>query len=115
MSGESADTGVRLVLVTGPDRESLVDLGRRLVEEELAACVNVTEGVRSVYRWQGEVHEEDEALALMKTARGRLDDLEDRVLELHPYDEPEFIALSVTSGSRSYLDWVLNSVDTTPT
>lgn len=119
MSGDSPDTDDRddvcVVLVTGPDREGLLRLGRRLVEEELAACVNVTEGVRSVYRWQGEVHEEDEGLALMKTTRGRLDDLEARVVELHPYDEPEFLALSVDEGSRSYLDWVTNSVTPTAT
>lgn len=119
MSGDSAepDVGVQVcvVLVTGPDRESLLRLGRRLVEEELAACVNVTEGVRSVYRWQGEVHEEDEGLALVKTTRGRLDDLEARVVELHPYDEPEFLALSVDEGARSYLDWVANSVTPTAT
>lgn len=113
--GEAGETGVRVVLVTGPDRKSLLRLGRRVVEEELAACVNVTEGVRSVYRWQGEVREDDEALALVKTTRGRLDELEARVVELHPYDEPEFLALSVNAGSRSYLDWVVSSVAPTAT
>lgn len=115
MSGDSAESDVFVVLVTGPDREFLLRLGRRLVDEKLAACVNVTEGVRSVYRWQGEVHEEDEGLALLKTTRGRLDDLETRVVELHPYDAPEFLALSADAGSRSYLDWVANSVTPTVT
>lgn len=102
-----------VVLVTGPDREQLTEMGRRLVEEGEAACVNVTDGVRSVYRWQGEVQEDDEALALVKTTRARLKDLEALVQELHPYDEPEFLALPVRAGSASYLDWVADSV--TPT
>lgn len=107
------EPGVCVVLVTGPDREQLVEMGRRLVEEGEAACVNVTDGVRSVYRWQGEVREDDEALALVKTTRARLEDLESLVRELHPYDEPEFLALPVRAGSRSYLDWVTDSVAST--
>lgn len=104
---------VYVVLVTGPNREELLALGRRTVEEELAACVNVTEGVRSVYRWEGSVEEEDEALAIAKTTGGRLDELEARVRELHPYDEPEFVALPVERGSRSYLAWVADAVRAT--
>lgn len=104
---------VYVVLVTGPDREGLLELGRRTVEEGLAACVNVTDGVRSVYRWEGQVHEEDEALAIAKTTSGRLDALEARVRELHPYDEPEFVALPVERGSPSYLAWVAEAVRTT--
>jgi len=110
VSDGGAEPDVCVVLVTGPDREVLLAVGRRLVEEELAACVNATDRVRSVYRWQGEVHEDEEGLALVKTTRARLDELEARVRELHPYDEPEFLALSVTAGSRSYMDWVASSV-----
>ncbi|MFB6240556.1 MAG: divalent-cation tolerance protein CutA, partial [Gemmatimonadota bacterium] len=99
--------------VTGPDRGKMIDLGRDVVEERLAACVNLIDGVRSVYRWDGRVQEDDEAMAVIKTTRGRLDELEDRVRELHPYDEPEFVALPVQEGSRSYLAWVADSVQPT--
>lgn len=113
MSGGAGPDAVRVVLVTGPDRETLLALGRNVVRAELAACVNLIDGVLSVYRWDAEVHEDDEALAVIKTTRERLDDLEARVRELHPYDEPEFVALPVETGSRSYLEWVASSVQPT--
>ncbi len=108
-SGEEASE-VRVILVTGPDAEVLLDLGRRVVEERLAACVNVFSGVASVFRWEGEVQEEGEALAILKTTRERVEALQERVLALHPYDEPEFLALPVVMGSSSYARWVIGSV-----
>lgn len=103
------DPDVRLALVTGPDEE-LRRLAERLVNERLAACVNVLDGVTSVYRWEGAVERADESLALIKTTGGRLDDLRERVLSLHSYDEPEFLALGVDGGSAGYLRWVADSV-----
>lgn len=110
MSGGNGSDAVRVVLVTGPDPGTLLELGRAVVGERVAACLNLIDGVRSVYRWDGRVQEDDEALAVIKTTRGRLDELEARVHELHPYDEPEFVALPVKAGSRSYLEWVVTSV-----
>lgn len=112
MSGDASRPGgpVHVVLVTGPDRQALLELGRAVVNERLAACVNVLGGVGSVYRWQGEVQEDDEGLAMIKTTEDRLDALRRRVLELHPYDEPEFLALRVDRGSPSYLAWVAGAV-----
>jgi len=101
-----AEAEVRVVLVTGPDDGTLVELGRTLVEERLAACVNVLGGVVSVYRWEGEVHEDRERLAVLKTTAPRLEDLTRRIRALHPYDEPEVVALPVAGGSPSYLAWV---------
>lgn len=101
---------VYLVLVTGPDPETLEELGRRVVEEELAACVNVVPTIASVYRWEGEVKEASEALALLKTTARRLDALETRVRSAHPYDEPEFVSFRVDGGSGSYLGWIVESV-----
>lgn len=106
----AAADSVHLVLVTGPDRQVLLDLGRRVVNERLAACVNVLGDVGSVYRWEDEVQEAAEGLAMMKTTVDRLDALRRRVLELHPYDEPEFVALEVDRGSSSYLSWVVDAV-----
>lgn len=102
---------VRVVLVTGPDRETLLGIGKKVVEERLAACVNVFGGVRSVYRWQGSVQAEDESMAVLKSTEGRLDELARRVRELHPYDEPEFLAIPVSRGSSSYLEWVESGVE----
>lgn len=103
------DPDVQLALVTGPDEE-LRRLAERLVNERLAACVNVLDGVTSVYRWEGAVERAAESLALIKTTADRLDALRERVLSLHPYDEPEFLAVGVDGGSASYLRWVADSV-----
>lgn len=94
------------MLITGPDPESLRRLVRAVVEEGLAACANVVPAVTSVYRWQGELMEEGEALAVLKTTADVLPELERRVLELHPYEVPEFVTLPVESGSEAYLEWV---------
>lgn len=104
-----APSDVRLALVTGPE-DGLRRLADRLVSERLAACVNVLDGVTSVYRWEGAVERADESLALVKTTAARLEALRERVLALHPYDEPEFLALDVDGGSSSYLRWVAESV-----
>lgn len=108
VSGDArvGSTDVLVVLVTGPDLESLTRLGRAIVEERLAACVNLLGGVRSIYRWEGAIEEEGEALAIFKTSPDRLAELGRRVAELHPYDVPEVIALPVVGGSSAYLAWV---------
>lgn len=104
-------TETRVVLVTGPDVETLRTMSRTLLEERLIACANLFDGVRSLFRWEGEVSEEGEALAILKTTAARVEALRARVLELHPYDVPEFLALAVTEGAEAYLDWVASSVD----
>ncbi len=105
-----SDATVLVILVTGPDPETLLDLGRTVIGERLAACVNVLGDVRSIYRWKGSIEEDSEALALFKTSPDRAAELEARVRALHPYSEPEFLALEVKAGSRSYMDWVIESV-----
>lgn len=104
-------TGTRVVLVTGPDVDTLRTLAHTLLDERLIACANLVDGVRSIFRWQGEVAEEGEALAILKTTEGRVAALRARVLELHPYDVPEFLSLSVSEGAETYLDWVSRSVE----
>lgn len=99
-----------VVLVTGPDEETLLGIGRRLVAERLAACCNVLGGVASVYRWKGEIEQEGEALAIIKTTRACLEPMERLVRSLHPYEEPEFLVLPILGGSESYLNWVAGSV-----
>ena len=83
---------------------------RTLVEERLAACVNVLPPMRSTYRWKGTVEQDDERQVVIKTTADRVDALRTRVRELHPYELPEFIVLSVADGDRGYLDWIGESV-----
>lgn len=101
---------VRVVFVTGPDADTLESVGRALVEEGLAACVNVFPGIRSVYRWDGETRVEPEALAMIKTTEGCVQAARLKIADLHPYDVPEFLAVEVAEGSPAYLRWVRESV-----
>lgn len=95
-----------LVLTTTPSSEVAEKIARALVEGGLAACVNVVGKVRSVYRWKGEVVEEDEYLVFIKTRRDLLPQVESRIKALHPYEVPEIISLPVTGGSLEYLGWI---------
>ena len=97
------------VHVTAPNREAATELARALVEERLAACVNLVAGVRSVYRWEGKVHEDDEVLCLVKTRPELFDALMERVRTLHPYEVPEILAFEVADGSPAYLTWLRES------
>ncbi len=96
----------RLVLVTVPTTADGERIGRTLVEERLAACVNVVPGLRSIYRWQGAVETADEALLLVKTTAAAFEALATRVRSLHPYTLPEVIALPLAAGLAAYLAWV---------
>jgi periplasmic divalent cation tolerance protein len=98
-----------VVLVTAADAEEGTRIGRTLVEERLAACVNVLGPLRSVYRWQGAVEEAAEHLLLVKARAADLPALEARVRALHSYQVPEVLALRVTAGSAPYLAWLAES------
>jgi periplasmic divalent cation tolerance protein len=97
---------VAVVLSTFPNEARAAEVGRALVDARLAACVNVIPGVRSIYRWQGAVEDATEVLAVIKTTSERLEALRDRLVELHPYEVPEVLALPVTGGHAGYLAWV---------
>lgn len=103
---------VRIVLCSCPDAEVAGALARRLVEARLAACVSLLPGMRSVYRWQGRVEQADEVLLLAKTTAARLQALQATLVEHHPYELPEVLAVAVGSGLDRYLDWV--DAETTP-
>lgn len=106
----SSEEQVRVVLVTMPDMETGLGLSRAMVEEKLAACANLVPGITSIYRWAGEVQEDEEVLLVLKTTSSSLDRLMSRVRDLHPYDVPEILALPVTEGHPPYLSWVLGEV-----
>ncbi len=97
---------VHVAFCTCPDATTAESLARDLVEAGLAACVNVLPGVRSIYRWQGKLEHDDEALMMIKTTGGRLDALVARIRARHPYDVPEVICHRITAGHDPYLDWV---------
>jgi periplasmic divalent cation tolerance protein len=103
-------SAARLALTTVTDRDEAERIAHALVEEQLAACVNIASGVRSVYRWEGAVETADELLLLIKTTVQKIDKLRARLGELHSYELPEFIVLDVTDGSAGYLDWIAASV-----
>ena len=98
-----------VVFSTFPGPSKAAEVARTLVEEKLAACVNIIHAVQSIYRWQDEVHDERETLAVIKTTDDRLDALLARLTAIHPYDLPEAIALAVAGGHAPYLDWVASS------
>jgi periplasmic divalent cation tolerance protein len=95
-----------VVLVTAPTAERAAEIARALVEERLAACGSVVPGIRSIYRWEGKVQDDQEALLVLKTTRERFEALRERVLALHPYQVPEVIALGIEAGSAPYLAWI---------
>jgi periplasmic divalent cation tolerance protein len=101
-----ADPGIRVVLVTLPGADAARAMARILVDEGLAACGSVVPGLTSIYRWEGEIREDAEALLLLKTDEATLPALIRRVPELHTYEVPEVLALPVTEGHAPYLDWV---------
>jgi len=109
MAGRSRNPGVIVVLVTCPSPEVGEKIARAVIEDRLAACVNVVPGLASIYRWEGKVCRDAESLLVIKTRRTKFSALSRRVKALHPYLVPEVIALPVEVGSSPYLSWIRNS------
>lgn len=97
-------------LTTCPDAATAERIAEALVGEGLAACVNLLPGVTSVYRWQGAVERSAEVLLIIKTTESGFAALRDRLVEIHPYELPELIAVPVGPGLPAYLDWVRDLV-----
>ena|SRR5215207_4521709 len=102
-----------IVLSTLPADADPARLAATLVEERLAACVNVTAAMTSVYRWADGVEQETEHQLVMKTTRERLPALWERLRDLHPYDVPEFVAIPIVDGNDAYLKWIGDSTRVT--
>lgn len=98
-----------LVLTTLPASADAATFAARLVDERLAACVNVLPPMESVYRWKVQIEREAERQLVIKTAADRLDALTARIHALHPYDVPEVLVLPILDGSQSYLSWITES------
>jgi periplasmic divalent cation tolerance protein len=99
-----------LVLSTTGSKTEARKIAEALVERRLAACVNIVPGIMSVYRWEGKVAEAAEYLLLIKTVQGREEQLRSAINEIHSYELPEFVTVSVKSGSAEYLKWLEESV-----
>ena len=99
-----------LVFSTFPDAETARKIGRVLVGEKFAACVNLLPQIESIYRWKGAVETSSEVLAVIKTTIGKYQQLEQRIRTLHPYQVPEIIALRLHDGLPDYLNWIEQSV-----
>ncbi len=103
------NTSPLLILCTCPDPATAERIAQTVVSERLAACVNIVPGLASIYRWQGQIQHESELLLLIKTREAIYPLLETRIRELHPYQVPEIIALSILTGSAPYLDWLADN------
>lgn len=101
-----------LVLTTCPGHTIAAEIATALIDQRLAACVNRITGVKSWFRWQGQLQQEEEVLLLIKTTRARFTQLETLVRSLHPSEVPEVVALPISAGSAAYLDWISESTAT---
>jgi periplasmic divalent cation tolerance protein len=103
-----------VVLITASSEQEAEAIGKVLVESRLAACVNISAGVRSLFRWQGAIEQQEEALMLVKSRSDLLPSMIDVVKSLHSYTVPEVVALPILAGSPDYLAWVDESLRQTP-
>ena len=104
-------TDALVALSTVGSADDAQRIARALVERRLAACVNVVPGLTSVYAWKGAVETDQELLLVIKTRRARFEALRAALVELHPYEVPELIALPVEAGHGPYLDWLTANVE----
>jgi periplasmic divalent cation tolerance protein len=96
-----------VVFVTCGEEDEAVTIAQTLVEERLAACVSIVPPVRSIYRWEGKIWDEEEFLLIIKTEKERFQNLQEKVKSLHSYSVPEIIGLPIVEGSPDYLKWLL--------
>lgn len=95
-----------IVVTTTPDQATAEKLAKRLVAEKLAACVNISAEMTSLYRWKDRIEHDTERQLVIKTTRARYDALQNAIREQHPYELPEILALSVADGLPAYLEWI---------
>jgi len=104
------DTSYIVIFIATSNRKEAEKIANALLAEKLAACVNILDGVHSLFWWQGKIDSSNEALLMVKTKSALLQDIIHRVKELHSYDVPEIIALPIVGGSQKYLSWISESV-----
>jgi periplasmic divalent cation tolerance protein len=102
---------LRLLYVTTSDKKEARKIGRALVEENLAACVNIIDGMNSIYKWEGDIQEDAECILIVKTHYSRVRKVTRMIKEMHSYEVPCVISLTITEdeGNEDYLDWLENN------
>ena len=105
-----SETSIHMVLSTAPDVDVAREIACTVVKARLAACVHLVEGMYSVYSWQDSLQQDEEVLMFMKTTACRLPQLIDAIVECHPYECPEVVAVPIMDGHQPYLDWVSETV-----
>ncbi|MCL4456575.1 MAG: divalent-cation tolerance protein CutA [Nitrospirae bacterium] len=99
-----------VVYITAPNEDEAAKIAKTLVEQRLAACVNIVRGIRSIYTWQGKIEDDAEVLMIAKTQLHLFESLKNRVKELHSYTVPEIIASPIIDGSEDYLNWLKEAI-----
>ena len=99
---------------TVASRSDAERIAKEIVQRRLAACAQIVGPIRSIYRWEGEIQDDEEFLVLFKTRAARVDEFKEVLGELHPYDIPEILLFEVKDGSRAYLSWIDAETDATP-
>ena len=102
-----------IVLTTCNSSEVASSIAKSLVGSQLAACVNIINGIESVYQWQGKIERDKELLLVIKTRQSLYSQLEQKIQELHDYELPEIIAVPVETGEKNYLNWIQSATDAT--
>jgi periplasmic divalent cation tolerance protein len=98
-----------MVLVMAAGQDEAIKIAQALVEERLAACVNIVGPARSIYRWQGQIENASEYMLMIKTRATHFSKIERKIVELHSYEVPEIIAIPLSAGSKPYLKWLTKS------
>ena len=109
MKMSTASARAAVMMVTAASQEQAALIAHTLVGERLAACVNLVSPIRSIYRWNDEVHDDPEHLMIINTRANLFQKVEARIREMHSYEVPEVISVSIASGSKPYLNWIFDS------
>ena len=105
---------INVVYMTTGSMDEAARLAKMLVEKRLVACVNIIDGVRSIYNWDGALQDDQEVVMIAKTHPDRIDDLVTAVKSMHSYDCPCIVAMAASDGNHAFLDWVRDQVDLPP-
>ena len=99
-----------IILTTVSSKKEAELIGSKLIDKELAACVNIIPNIKSIYRWEGKINKDSEYLLIIKTVKRAEEDVFENIRKLHSYDTPEMISIPITGGEKNYLNWLSKSV-----
>lgn len=100
----------RIIITTVDNLELGQLIARKLIENELVACVNIISNITSIYKWEGSIKEDNELILFIKTTKENFDKVEEAILNLHSYSTPEIISIKINKGNKDYLDWMSDSI-----